>query len=99
MENPVKRIVPLFAAIASLAVLFSSPASAGSFQTGSFKSFCKYSHTLSDDTIVKPGPPGMSHSHDFGATRSTNARSNVQSLASAPTTCEIKGDLSGYWVP
>ena len=60
---------------------------------------CTFSHTLSDDPIVKPNLPGASHSHDFFGNVTTNAASTLTSLAAGGTTCINQSDLSGYWVP
>jgi hypothetical protein len=71
------------------------PASPG----GGFVITCNYSHTLPDDPIVDPGMPGKSHSHDFFGNTSTNARSNYATMIASPTTCALKDDTAGYWVP
>src|SRR5205807_8150994 len=71
------------------------PASPG----GGFVITCNYSHTLPDDPIVDPGMPGKSHSHDFFGNISTNAKSNYGTMITAPTTCALKDDTAGYWVP
>ena len=60
---------------------------------------CTFSHTLSDDPIVKPNLPGASHSHDFFGNVTTNAATTLTSLEAGGTTCVNKDDLSGYWVP
>ncbi len=60
---------------------------------------CPYSHTLADDPIVFPNMPGMSHSHDFLGSTDTNAASTDGSMRGAPTTCGLKTDTAGYWVP
>jgi hypothetical protein len=60
---------------------------------------CTFSHTLSDDPIVKPNLPGASHSHDFFGNTTTNAATTLTSLAAGGTTCINHNDLSGYWVP
>jgi hypothetical protein len=64
-----------------------------------FVARCLYSHTLSDDPIVKYNQPGASHSHDFFGNRTTNAASTLQSLSKGGTTCINRRDKSGYWVP
>lgn len=60
---------------------------------------CPYSHTLTDDPIVHPGMPGMSHSHDFLGATDTNAYSTIESMRAGETTCGIREDTAGYWVP
>ena len=64
-----------------------------------FVARCMYSHTLSDDPIVKPNQPGASHSHDFFGNRTTNAAPTLASLSEGGTTCINRLDKSGYWVP
>ena len=64
-----------------------------------FVTRCTFSHTLSDDPIVKPNMPGASHSHDFFGNVTTNAATTLSTLAAGGTTCIDRNDLSGYWVP
>lgn len=66
-----------------------------------FASFCKYSHSRTDDPIVYPREPGASHLHDFLGNTTTNANSTDDSLRDAgSTTCEnFPGDSAAYWVP
>jgi hypothetical protein len=64
-----------------------------------FAAECQFSHRLPDDPIVLPNLPGASHSHDFFGNRSTDARSNYQSLLGATGNCDPLIDLSSYWVP
>jgi len=64
-----------------------------------FAAECQFSHRLPDDPIVLPNLPGASHSHDFFGNRSTDARSNYQSLLGAAGNCDPLIDLSSYWVP
>ncbi len=64
-----------------------------------FVTRCMYSHTLSDDPIVKPNQPGASHSHDFFGNTTTNAASTLRSLRRGRTTCLNKRDKSAYWAP
>lgn len=67
--------------------------------TGQWIVNCPYSHTLSDDPIIFPNQPGMSHSHDFMGSTDTKASSTIDSMRAARTTCGIVGDTAGYWVP
>jgi hypothetical protein len=60
---------------------------------------CNYSHSLSDDPIVFPGQPGMSHFHDFVGALSTDAFSTPVSLRAGGTACTMSADSSAYWVP
>ncbi|WP_443079097.1 DUF1996 domain-containing protein [Streptomyces sp. NBC_01498] len=64
-----------------------------------FLAECPYSHRLPDDPIVAPGLPGGSHMHSFFGNDTTNARSDVNSLARGRSTCAPQEDLSSYWVP
>jgi hypothetical protein len=64
-----------------------------------FVTRCKFSHTLSDDPIVKPDQPGASHSHDFFGNVTTDAATTLASLSKGGTTCVDRKDHSGYWVP
>src|SRR3954467_11444055 len=89
------RILPAVVA-ASLAVA-AAPAQAVS--GGEFSVPCSYDHMLPDDPIVFPGGAGMSHSHDFGGNRTTNAFTTTASLLAGTSTCTRGADRSGYWVP
>ena len=60
---------------------------------------CTYSHTLDDDPIVFPGEPGASHTHVFFGNTSTDASSDLASLAGASTTCDQQLDRAAYWAP
>jgi hypothetical protein len=64
-----------------------------------FVARCMYSHTLTDDPIVKPNQPGASHSHDFFGNKTTDAASTLASLSRGGTTCINRLDKSGYWAP
>ncbi|HEY5154120.1 MAG TPA: DUF1996 domain-containing protein [Acidimicrobiales bacterium] len=66
---------------------------------GQFVVKCGYSHTAMDDPIVHPAMAGMSHSHDFFGSRSTNAQSTAASLTDGPTTCNQRRDTAAYWAP
>lgn len=66
---------------------------------GQFVVQCLYSHSATDDPIVRPGHPGMSHRHDFyGATRA-NAGSSAGGLVRGNTTCDKTVDTAAYWHP
>ena len=97
-----KRIRTLVAALVAVTVVaaFAVIAQAdGSTPPGNFVSICRFAHRLSDDPIVHPGMPGMSHRHDFYGNTSTDALSTVATLRSAPTGCQHQADHSAYWVP
>jgi hypothetical protein len=65
----------------------------------SFISVCGFSHRGTDDPIVYPGHPGISHDHSFVGNVSTNAFSTLESLRAASTTCKRRGDTAAYWAP
>jgi hypothetical protein len=60
---------------------------------------CRFSHRNTDDPIVYPGRPGLSHDHSFVGNVSTDAFSTLQSLRAAATTCRRAGETAAYWVP
>jgi hypothetical protein len=60
---------------------------------------CQFSHEASDDPILAPGKPGVSHRHSFFGNRTTNALSTAGSLLGRPTTCDDSGDSAAYWLP
>lgn len=65
-----------------------------------FVSRCTFSHAASDDPIVFPGQPGVSHLHHFVGNTTTNAFSTYESLRAAPgTTCTPSADKTAYWQP
>ncbi len=65
-----------------------------------FVSRCTFSHAATDDPIVFPGQPGVSHLHQFLGNVTTNASSTYDSLRAAPaTTCTPNADKAAYWAP
>lgn len=68
-------------------------------EIGEFVAFCPFNHRASDDPIVYPSQPGVSHSHDFFGNLSTDAHSTLESLLTSGTNCEPLSDRSPYWVP
>ena len=60
---------------------------------------CRFTHAASDDPIVFPGDPGVSHFHTFVGNQTTNAFSTYASLRSGGTTCARSADRSAYWAP
>jgi hypothetical protein len=60
---------------------------------------CGVTEHLSDDPIVFPGRPGVSHNHTFAGNTTTNANSTPASLLTGQTSCQDKGDKSAYWFP
>jgi uncharacterized protein DUF1996 len=76
-----------------------SAASASRLHGQNFFSNCYFSHIARDDPIVYPNQPGVSHSHTFFGSKSTNAASTAKELRASPTTCRRKADTGAYWVP
>lgn len=69
-------------------------------QTGQFVVHCTYSHEGTNDPIVHPRMPGMSHLHEFYGPPGTDADSTPTSLLRArTTTCDKPGDNAAYWHP
>lgn len=63
---------------------------------------CPISHFNSDDPIVYPARPGVSHRHAFYGNVTTDAETTTRSLLASTSTCERgfdKADRSAYWVP
>jgi Domain of unknown function (DUF1996)/Calx-beta domain len=95
----VTRLVTTVWIVLVVAAWFPPAAGAGQTEQPSIKSICPFSHVRSDDPIVFPDQPGMSHSHDFFGNRSTDAFSDISTLDGAVTTCDFAEDRSAYWVP
>jgi Domain of unknown function (DUF1996) len=93
-----RTIVVLALALAYALVPAAALASSANPDAG-FKVKCDYSHTLSDDPIVFPNQPGMSHAHDFLGAADTNADSSFRSMRAAGSNCGLKADTAGYWLP
>ena len=68
-------------------------------ERGVFVERCRFSHAASDDPIVHPGMPGMSHLHTFFGNVTTFAASTYDSMRAGGTTCRTGQDAAGYWVP
>ena len=64
-----------------------------------FVSNCAFSHESMDDPIVYPGQQGKSHDHTFVGNASTDAASTLASMRAAGTTCRLRADRAGYWMP
>ena len=76
------------------------PNSDFSYDGAMFAASCPFSHARSDDPIVFPGRPGLSHRHDFFGSTGTDADSTARSLRTAgATTCALAGDTAAYWAP
>ena len=68
-------------------------------QSVNFVSACGFSHRSTDDPIVYPSRPGLSHDHTFVGNGTTNAFSTLRSLRGGGTTCRRNGDTAAYWMP
>lgn len=64
-----------------------------------FISVCGFSHRGTDDPIVLPRQPGLSHDHTFYGNNSTDAFSTPAQLRQASTSCRRSGDRAAYWTP
>ena len=53
----------------------------------------------SDDPIVFPGQPGVSHNHTFAGNTATDASSTAATLLPGKTSCQDTADTSAYWAP
>jgi hypothetical protein len=60
---------------------------------------CKVTEHRSDDPIVFPGRPGVSHNHTFVGNTATDAYSTAATLLTGQTSCQDTQDESGYWMP
>jgi hypothetical protein len=92
------------AATTVTAALAAAPASstkkaANTLAGVNFVSNCAFSHEAMDDPIVYPGQPGKSHDHTFVGNMSTDAGSTLASLLASTTTCRLRADRAGYWMP
>jgi hypothetical protein len=91
--------VMAFGVVLALAAGSGAGASASPLRGQNFFSNCYFSHFASDDPIVYPNQPGVSHSHTFFGSKTTNAASTARSLRASPTTCRRSADTAAYWVP
>jgi hypothetical protein len=64
-----------------------------------FISVCDLDHRNSDDPIVYPRMPGVSHRHSFYGNKTTNAFSTYDNMRPAGTSCRFDGDTAAYWMP
>src|SRR6476659_7799891 len=70
------------------------PTTVADENVGVFSTLCAYTHRASDDPIVHPGMPGMSHSHDFFGNVTTDADSTYSTMRAGGTTCRAREDAS-----
>jgi len=67
---------------------------------GAFRIVCDQSHSSSDDPLVHPGHPGMSHLHQFFGSRTTDAFTTTASLMQGTSSCRGgTANRSAYWSP
>jgi hypothetical protein len=85
--------------VTALAVSVGAAASNARLRGQNFFSNCYFSHIATDDPIVYPRQPGVSHSHTFFGSKSTDAASTAKSLRASTTTCRRTADTAAYWVP
>jgi hypothetical protein len=60
---------------------------------------CGFSHRNTDDAILFPRQPGLSHDHTYFGNTSTDAFSTPASLRRSSTSCGLHADTAAYWVP
>src|SRR5438045_3176080 len=60
---------------------------------------CTVTAHRSDDPIVFPGQPGVSHNHTFAGNTATDASSTAATLLPGKTSCQDTADTSAYWFP
>src|SRR4051812_17340342 len=91
------RIVLVSVAVGIAAGLAASSGAAPPLRGVNFISVCGFSHRGTDDPIVLPRQPGLSHDHTFIGNTSTDAYSTPARLCSAGTTCKRAADRAAYW--
>jgi hypothetical protein len=75
------------------------PSSSGAVEKR-FSVDCAFSHSTRQDPIVSPGLNRRSdHDHVFFGNHSTASNSTYRSMRRATSSCELKADKAGYWVP
>lgn len=89
----------LAAVVLAAAITIGVVATSGGARNGLFWLKCGYSHSASDDMIVKPNLPGAAHLHDFFGNDSTDFSSTYESLRAATTKCHLSNDTAAYWFP
>jgi hypothetical protein len=87
----------IIAALLQIPLTASSPIAAAA--DGKFAVDCPFTHRSHDDPIVYPGQPGAAHMHDFFGNRSTDADSTYRSMRNGRTSCRLRADAAGYWIP
>lgn len=68
---------------------------------GAFRVSCAVSHMGNDDPLVYPNQPGAAHHHTFFGNTSTNAKSDLMTMASTGNSTCNGGTMnrSAYWMP
>jgi hypothetical protein len=92
-------VISIVAAIALVAVATALPGLVHRDTRGSFVVGCWWTHSASDDPILAPFRPGVSHLHDFFGNVSTNAMSQRPDMLDAATTCRNPHDTAAVWSP
>ncbi|MFK8022555.1 MAG: DUF1996 domain-containing protein [Ilumatobacter sp.] len=60
---------------------------------------CEVSHISSDDPIVLPDQPGVSHEHQFFGNVVTDDAADYERALDAGTSCDQRLDTASYWAP
>jgi Domain of unknown function (DUF1996) len=93
----IRTITPFVIGVALIGIVGIDPSSAGG-SGGEFFTHCKQVKQKQVDPIVAPGLIS-SHMHEFFGNKSTDADSTFSSMRAAGTSCTLKADSAGYWVP
>jgi uncharacterized protein DUF1996 len=75
-----------------------TPAAPAAESKGLFIVNCPFSHRKQVDPIVAFGQIS-GHMHDFFGNRGVNSNSTYSTAFTAGTTCALRGDHAGYWIP
>ena len=99
MAMPPASVTDPVRAATSLAGVRPSAANPPNRQYHEFQVNCTITAHRSDDPIVYPGRPGVSHNHTFFGNTTTRASSTLGSLLRGRSSCKAKADLTAYWMP
>jgi hypothetical protein len=94
-----RRLLASLCGLLLAGALFAPAAQAAFSSNSGWQVSCTLATRASNDPIVFPGQPGVSHSHDFFGNKTTDASSTPQSLLGQPTTCKLTTDTAAYWAP
>jgi Domain of unknown function (DUF1996) len=92
------RTIPLLLIATTSIAFIGSNASQADGSSGEFFTHCRQVKQKQVDPIVAPGLTS-SHMHEFFGNKSTDADSTFASMRAAGTSCTLKADKAGYWVP